>query len=259
MLVGPTIPSVHAADFCRQAANAAVRACQATARHDGSLALGKCASSSSALVRRACNAQAAADAKDALKQCGEEADFRKASCARLGPDPYDPVIDPANFVTTIDNPYFPLKPGTTFMYEAQTADGFEHVDFAVTHNTRVLMGVTCIEIHDTAKVNGVLKEDTTDYFAQDRQGNVWYFGEATHELIDGLISTIAGTFLSGQNGAKPGIVMKAHPMVGDYYRQEFDLGNAEDFAEVISLNATASTPYGSFANVPMSAGRLIAP
>ena len=126
--------------------------------------------------------------------------------------------------------------------------GFEHVEFAVTHETRVLNGVTCVVIHDTSVVNGVPHEDTLDFFAQDLQGNVWYFGEATHEFVDGLILNIGGTFLSGRDGAKPGIVMKAHPTVGDYYRQESDLGNAEDIAEVLSLNASASTPYGNFAN-----------
>jgi hypothetical protein len=116
----------------------------------------------------------------------------------------------------------------------------------VTHNTRVISGVTCIEVRDTVFTDGVPTEDTLDWFAQDRDGNVWYFGENTHELEDGLISTIDGTFMAGVNGDKPGIIMKAHPAVGDFYRQEFSLGNAEDFAETVSLTESVTVPAGSF-------------
>src|SRR5262249_55914204 len=139
-------------------------------------------------------------------------------------------------------------PGTTFIYEGQTAAGFEHDEFAVTHNTRVIFGVTCIEVHDIVLTDGVLTEDTLDWFAQDKDGNVWYFGENTHELEDGLISTIDGTFMAGVNGDKAGIVMKAHPAVGDFYRQEFSLANAEDFAETLSLIESVTVPAGSFRN-----------
>src|SRR5262249_37073296 len=148
--------------------------------------------------------------------------------------------------TQIDNPYFPLIPGTTFIYEGESDDGFEHDEFAVTHKTRVINGVTCVEVHDTVHLDGKLSEDTLDWFAQDTDGNVWYFGENTHEFENGLISTIDGTFMAGVNGAKPGIVMEAHPKVGDFYRQEFDLDNAEDFAQVTGLNATVNVPAGKF-------------
>src|SRR5207244_1674521 len=111
---------------------------------------------------------------------------------------------------------------------------------AVTRNTRVILGVTCVEVHDTVTTDGELTEDTFDWFAQDRDGNVWYFGENTHELEDGLITTIDGTFMAGVNGDKPGIVMKAHPAIGDFYRQEFSLANAEDFAETLSLTESVT-------------------
>ncbi|MSR64901.1 MAG: hypothetical protein EXS18_03870 [Verrucomicrobiae bacterium] len=156
------------------------------------------------------------------------------------------MIHPTNFVAGINNPYFPLVPGTTFIHEGPTAHGFEHVEFAVTHKTKVILGVTCIEVRDTAFLDGKLAEDTLDWFAQDKDGNVWYFGENTHELEDGLITTIAGTFVAGVNGDKPGIIMKAHPAIGDFYRQEFSLGNAEDFAETLSLNESVTVPAGSY-------------
>ncbi|HEX4667743.1 MAG TPA: hypothetical protein VH207_14195 [Chthoniobacterales bacterium] len=170
--------------------------------------------------------------------------MRQAACEKLGPAPYDPVIDPANFVTTIDNPYFPLPPGTTFTY--LTPDQVNKDVFAVTHNTRVIDGVTCVEVHDSVYADGVLTEDTLDWFAQDKEGNVWYFGENTAEFEDGLLATLEGSFMAGVNSDKPGIIMKAHPAVGDFYRQEFSLNNAEDFAQTISLNASVTIPYGTF-------------
>jgi hypothetical protein len=231
---------------CQRTADAVERSCQAEAQSDYQLALGKCENIANSGQRKSCQQQAAADLKEALETCSDQAAARVAACARLGPAPYDPVIKPSDFVGTIDNPYFPLKPGTTFIYEGRTAAGFEHGEFAVTHNTKVILGVTCVEVRDTVFTDGELTEDTLDWFAQDKDGNVWYFGENTHELEGGLITTIDGTFLAGVNGDKPGIVMKAHPAVGDFYRQEFSLGNAEDFAETIGVNESVTVPAGSF-------------
>ena len=233
---------------CQRTADAAERACLAAAHSDYQLALGKCENTADPAQRAACRQQASADLKDALRVCDEQHDVREAECARLGPAPYDPVINPANFVSLITNPYFPLKPGTTFIYEGQTAHGFEQVEFAVTRNTKVILGVTCIEIRDMVFTDGMLTEDTLDWFAQDKAGNVWYFGENTHELVDGLITTIHGTFIAGVNGDKAGIIMKAHPAIGDFYRQEFSLENAEDFAETLSLTETVTVPAGTFKN-----------
>jgi hypothetical protein len=91
-------------------------------------------------------------------------------------------------------------------------------------------------VHDTVRTNGELTEDTLDWFAQDMDGNVWYFGEDTMELSGGRPTTLEGTFVSGINGAEPGIIMEAHPALGNFYRQEFDLRNAEDEAEVVGLD-----------------------
>ncbi len=241
-------PAVAAPDNCDIASNAAIRACKTSAQSERSLAYGKCANVTDVVARAACNRAAAAAARDAFGTCADQAAFREAACDRLGDGRYDPVIDPANFSTVIDNPYFPLVPGTTFIYEGPTSAGLNHTEFEVTRNTRVIDGVTCVEIHDTVRIDGALEEDTLDWFAQDRQGNVWYFGENTHELVDGLITTIDGSFLAGADGAQPGIIMEANPRIGDFYRQEFDLGNAEDDAEVVGLTATVTTPFGSFTN-----------
>jgi len=240
--------AVATPDSCRQTAQDTLTSCRNAAQSDYSLALAKCDNLADLAARAQCQSQASADLQDARQTCQAQKDARLAACQRLGGAPYDPVIDPLNFVTQVDNPYFPLTPGTTFIYEGQTVDGFEHDEFAVTHNTRVIQGVTCVEVHDTVTLDGELTEDTLDWFAQDTEGNVWYFGENTHELEDGLITTIDGTFMGGVNGDKPGIVMKAHPAIGDFYRQEFSLANAEDFAETISLTETVTVPDGTFHN-----------
>jgi hypothetical protein len=232
-----------AVDACAKTANDVLRSCRVAAQSDFLLAVAKCDNQTPGSD---CISEASAEKSDALQTCNDGFDVRKGACEKLGPDPYDPEINPANYTTHIDNPLFPLVPGTTFIYEGQTADGLEHDEFAVTHRTRVIDGVTCVEVHDTVRLNGKLTEDTLDWFAQDLDGNVWYFGENTHELENGLISTIDGSFQSGVDKAKPGIIMEAHPKVGDFYRQEFDLANAEDFAQVTGLNSTVSVPVGTF-------------
>jgi hypothetical protein len=234
------------ANACQQTALAALDGCRTVAQSDYEVALGKCVNISDPAARVNCQRQAATDLSDALDTCQGGLNVRQVACQKLGPARYDPVIDPANFVSRIDNPYFPLVPGTTFIYEDHFAGSVMRDEFAVTHNTKVLDGVTCVEVHDSVFTDGALTEDTLDWFAQDRDGNVWYFGENTHELENGLITTIAGTFMAGVNGDKPGIIMKAHPAVGDFYRQEFSLANAEDYGETLSLNASVTVPYGSF-------------
>jgi len=116
----------------------------------------------------------------------------------------------------------------------------------VTHNTKVIQGVTCVEVRDTSKIDGELIEDTLDWFAQDNDGDVWYFGENAKQLSDGLIVGVEGSWTAGIDGAKPGIIMKAHPAIGDFYRQEFSLDTAEDIAEVISLTEPFTIPFAPF-------------
>lgn len=157
---------------------------------------------------------------------------------------YDPEINPANFVALIDNPYYPLIPGTTLTY----AEGKNTVEVVVTSDTRDILGVTCTVVHDTVSATdgGELVEDTLDWYAQDVEGNVWYFGEDTAEYKNGKIVTTAGSWEAGVDGAKAGIIMKADPQVGDTYRQEYYVCEAEDEAEVLDLDASVDVPYGTF-------------
>jgi hypothetical protein len=112
-------------DFCRQTSQDALTSCRAGADSDYSLALGKCDNLADPAARASCQNQALADRNDARQTCNDQYDVRQAACTRLGAAPYDPVIDPSNFVTRVDNPYFPLTPGTTFIYEGHTAQGFD--------------------------------------------------------------------------------------------------------------------------------------
>jgi hypothetical protein len=155
---------------------------------------------------------------------------------------YRPKIDPEGFTTDISNPYLPLVPGTVWIYKG----GSERVETAVTSDTETIMGIETIVVRDRAFEGGALVEDTLDWFAQDAAGNVWYFGEDTAECVNGRISSRHGAWKAGVDGAQPGIVMLAQPAVGEYYRQEFLRGEAEDVARVLDVDATVkrgSTTY----------------
>jgi hypothetical protein len=158
-------------------------------------------------------------------------------------------INSADFTVKIDNPFFPLPPGTTFIYRGRKELSKERDVFAVTDRTIVIDGVTCRVVHDRVFVRGILQENTFDYFAQDRDGNVWYFGEDTEELDKhGNVVSTEGTWRAGVNGAQPGVIMEAHPRVNDHYFQELAAPLAQDEATVLSLHETASVPLAKFRN-----------
>jgi hypothetical protein len=233
-------------DFCKLTSKAALDSCKTGARSDYSLALGKCDNVSDPAARKACQQQALADLKDALQTCAAHNAARQAVCQRLGGAPYDPVINPTNFVSTINNPFMPLTPGTTFVYTGQVASAVESNVVAVTHNTKVILGVTCVEVHDTVFLDGDLEEDTLDWYAQDKNTNVWYFGENARQFAGGEVVGVEGSWTAGVDGAKPGIAMEGHPAINDFYRQEFLLDTAEDMAEVVGTNESVTVTYGSF-------------
>ena len=162
-----------------------------------------------------------------------------------------PGINPGDFVSFIDNPYLPLDPGTTFVYEAETADEFILNKITVTNETKEIIGVSCTIVYDVEWINNLLTEETYDWYAQDSSGNVWYFGEATTEYLyddTGVLigTSTEGSWEAGVDGATPGIVMLADPLPGISYRQEFYEGVAEDMAKVLRLNVSVSVDYGDF-------------
>jgi len=161
----------------------------------------------------------------------------------------NPIIDPANFVSPIDNPYFALTPGKVWVYKGTAENGeTERVEREVTHDTRMVLGIATTVVRDRVWKDGELEEDTFDWYAQDKDGNVWYFGEDSKEMEDGKVVSTAGSWEAGVNGAKPGIIMKANPQVGEVYRQELLKGEAEDMGQILSLSQSISIGLGSYKN-----------
>jgi hypothetical protein len=159
---------------------------------------------------------------------------------------YNPRIDPKDFSVKIDNPYFSLAPGKHMVFEGKSEDGMERDEISITGETRTIMGVETLLYFDQVWVDGVVKEVTRDYLAQDKAGNVWYFGEDVDNYENGKFKDHHGGWIAGKKGAKPGIWMKAAPVSGDSYRQEFSRGEAEDHARVIATDATVKVKAGTF-------------
>lgn len=159
------------------------------------------------------------------------------------------VLDPSNFVATIDNPWLPFTPGSQWVFEDETEDGLERIEVTVTDETRLIMGITATVVRDIVTLDGEVIEDTFDWYAQDREGNVWYLGEATEEFEDGEVVSTAGSWEAGVDGAEAGILMKANPTIGDTYRQEFYEGEAEDMAEVVRTGEAVEVAFGAFEDV----------
>jgi hypothetical protein len=153
---------------------------------------------------------------------------------------------PSSFSARVDNPWFPLKPGTTYVYRGEKDRQPARDVLTVTHRTKRIDGVPCVVVQDRLYLRGRLEERTTDWYTQDKRGNVWYFGEQTAELDrHGHVTTTEGTWQAGRSGAKPGIYMPAHPIVGRSGRQEFYKGHAQDHFQVVSLHAKVKVPYAS--------------
>ena len=167
----------------------------------------------------------------------------------LGDEPVQ--LDPAEFTTDIDNPYWPMQPGTRWTYRETDAAGDElRVEVVVTSTTRkIANGITARVMRDTVYRGDEIVEDTFDWYAQDAAGAIWYLGEDTAEFENGAISSRAGSFEAGVDGALPGIAVPAQPEPGMRYRQEYYAGEAEDNGEVLSTTAMAEAPAGHYTDV----------
>ncbi len=163
-------------------------------------------------------------------------------------------LDPADFTTKIDNPYWPMKPGTRWIYRETDPDGtVQRVVVRVTNQTKkIANGIVARVVRDTVTEDGKLVEDTWDWYAQDRAGNIWYLGELTKEYQDGKYVGTSGSFEAGVDGAQAGVILPAKPRVGLSYRQEYYKGEAEDKASIFSLGEQAEVPYGHFRDVVMT-------
>jgi hypothetical protein len=173
-----------------------------------------------------------------------------ATAATPLPQGSEPVnLDPAEFTTRIDNPYFPLVPGDRYVYRETDGKTKEKVVLGVSHKTKLIAnGITARIVHDRVTSRGKVIEDTFDWYAQDSDGNVWYLGEDTVECKKGEIKNHSGSFEAGVDGAQPGVIMPANPEPGMKYRQEYYAGEAEDKGEVLSVNEQVESPFGHFTN-----------
>jgi hypothetical protein len=168
-----------------------------------------------------------------------------------GGEPFE--LDPADFVAEIDNPYWPMIPGSTWIYRETDAEGtVQRVEVTVTDRTKTILGIEATVVHDVVTEDGELIEDTFDWYAQDTVGNVWYLGEETKEFENGKVSTTEGSWETGVDGALAGVIVPADPRIGMTYRQEYYAGEAEDEGEILSLDEQAEVPFGSFDNLLMT-------
>lgn len=159
---------------------------------------------------------------------------------------YMPVLDASTFSNVVDNPLLTLAPGQKLVYEGQTEEGLERIEVTVTTDTKTVMGIEAVVVHDQVFLDGELIEDTFDWYAEDAEGNVWYLGEDTKELDGGEVVSTEGSWEAGVDGAQPGVVMWAHPELGQAYRQEYYAGKAEDMGEIVALGETVETAFGTF-------------
>jgi hypothetical protein len=188
----------------------------------------------------------------AVAACDGDDDETAGSDLPQGSEPVD--LDPADFTTEIDNPYWPMKPGSKWVYLERDLEGtLQRVAVTVTNQTkRIANGIEARVVHDVVKEDRVPVEITADWYAQDSEGNIWYMGEDTAELENGKVVSRAGSFEAGVDGAQPGIIMPAQPEVGQTYRQEYYEGKAEDEGVVLSLDAQAEVPAGHFPHTLMT-------
>lgn len=154
---------------------------------------------------------------------------------------YNPQINPADFTAKVTNKYFSLPVGRKLVYQSQTAGGKERIEIEIETGTKEIMGVMTTVYRDKVYLNNVLVEDTRDYLTQDKEGNVWYFGEEVNNYEDGKLIDHSGSFIAGVDGAKPGIWIKAENKVGDSYRQEYFPDEAEDVTDVVATDQTVKT------------------
>ena len=188
----------------------------------------------------------------ALSACGEE-ELPAGSETGLPQGSEPAKLDPAEFTTEIDNPYWPMTPGSRWVYRELEGSSEQRVVVTVTDRTKeIANGIEARVVHDVVSEDGEPVEVTDDWYAQDADGNIWYLGEKTAEYENGKVSTRAGSFEAGVDGAEAGVALPGSPEPGLSYRQEYYAGEAEDRAVVLSVDEMAQVPYGHFTDVLMT-------
>jgi hypothetical protein len=160
--------------------------------------------------------------------------------------PYAPVVSASELSPSLTHELFPAPAGARWTYEAKKPDGTERIEIEVLPEKKSVWGTSATVIRDTVFLDDEMIEDTWDWYAEDASGNVWYLGEETYEYENGQVVCECGAWESGVDQALPGVIMLADPRVADAYRQEYLKGEAEDYAEVVSLSEKVTVAAGSF-------------
>ena len=230
---------------CSRTTNAQLLACRADVQDDYFELQANCFNYADADEQQECQLEAETERTDGLEECDDIEEEHAALCEIFGEDPYDPDLDSISFLT-VDaiaanpNPYFPLVPGNIWVYEAED----ETITVMVLDETKEIMGIEAIVVRDVVEEDGEVVEDTYDWYAQDEDGNVWYMGELSRNYEDGQLTDIEGSWEAGVEGAKAGILLRAMPIIGEVYRQEYRIGEAEDIAETLAIDADEETDTG---------------
>jgi len=179
----------------------------------------------------------------------DQYEARQQVIAVLGNAIYQPALPPNEFSSTVTNNYFPLTVGLTYTYRLVVGADVEEIVVTTEPGSKDVNGIDCAIVRDTVSLNGNVIEDTYDWYAQHNDGSVWYMGEISFSFDeDGFVESIEGSWRYGVDEALPGIVMPANPQVGDAYRQEYLIGEAEDVARVIAVGVSVTVPAGTYHN-----------
>ena len=190
----------------------------------------------------------------AVGACGDDGNGDSSPGADLPQGSESVDLEPADFTTEIDNPYWPMTPGSEWVYRETDSEGtVQKVVVTVTERTKqIANGVEARVVRDVVTEDGVPTEVTDDWYAQDSEGNIWYLGEATTEYSNGKPKSTKGSFEAGVDGAQPGIILPANPEPGMTYRQEYYAGEAEDEGAIVALDEQAEVPAGHFTGALMT-------
>jgi hypothetical protein len=265
---GLSAPPAHAQGKCTSTALRSFDACLSDAVDDFKLSRAICINESNRDDRSDCRLDAFEERQESRSLCREQRSARRDLCRKIGEARYDPDFDPADFEpdpTSIPeealNRFFPLAVGNTRTY---TGDG-ESVIVEVLDETKLIEDVRCIVVNDIALEDGEVVEDTDDWYAQAVTGDVWYCGEISRnfELFEGddpedpELVDVDGSWKAGRDGARPGILIRAAPVVGETYRQEFAAGDAEDAATVLAVDYAFGNDPDLDAFVPQELADLL--
>lgn len=230
---------------CSKTSELMLKACYAENRDDFFVSKAKCYNESERYEKRECLQEAKEESADTRNGCADQYGAREQVCDAIGQAPYDPSFEPEDFETSLSslaapNSHFPIGTGYSWTY-----GGDEDILVEVLDETKLIDDITCFVVRDVVSVDGLLVEDTDDWFAVSRaDGAIWYCGEEVkdYEYFDGdlpslpELTAIDGSFKVERDGDRAGVFFPGTRVIGQVFRQEYSLGNAEDIGEVISTD-----------------------